>query len=58
MEILSAQQVQETMARYVELVDAGDIDEIVALYAADARVEDPVGSTAIAGHCRHRTVLP
>jgi steroid delta-isomerase len=49
MEMLSAQQVQETMARYVELVDAGDIDGIVALYATDARVEDPVGQPPLQG---------
>ncbi len=42
--MISPQHVQETMARYVELVDACDIDGIVALYAADATVEDPVGS--------------
>ncbi|MCY1275993.1 Steroid Delta-isomerase [compost metagenome] len=42
--MISPQQIQETMARYVELVDACDIDGIVALYAADATVEDPIGS--------------
>ncbi|MDB5996383.1 MAG: 3-ketosteroid-5-isomerase [Pseudomonas sp.] len=47
--MISAQQVQETMARYVELVDAGDIDGIVALYARDAVVEDPVGQPPIQG---------
>lgn len=49
MEILSAQQIQETMARYVELVDAGDIDGIVALYGQDAVVEDPVGKPPLQG---------
>jgi ketosteroid isomerase-like protein len=39
--MVSAQQIQATMARYVELVDAGDIDGIVALYGQDAVVEDP-----------------
>ncbi len=33
-----------TCERYVELLAEGDIDGIVALYAADATVEDPVGS--------------
>ena len=42
--MISPQQIQQTMARYIELVDACDIDGIVALYAADATVEDPVGS--------------
>ncbi|MGH8353278.1 MAG: nuclear transport factor 2 family protein, partial [Pseudomonas sp.] len=37
------------MARYVELVDAGDIAGIVALYATDAVVEDPVGQPAHVG---------
>ncbi|EOT7836665.1 nuclear transport factor 2 family protein [Pseudomonas aeruginosa] len=42
--MISPQQVQEIMTRYVELVDACDIDGILALYARDALVEDPVGS--------------
>lgn len=42
--MISPQQIQKTLARYIELVDACDIDGIVALYAADAMVEDPVGS--------------
>ncbi|CAN7378935.1 nuclear transport factor 2 family protein [Pseudomonas sp. GL-B-26] len=47
--MVSAQQVQATMARHVELVDAGDIDAIVALYGQDAVVEDPVGQPPIRG---------
>jgi steroid Delta-isomerase len=47
--MISAEQVQASMARYVELVDAGDIDGIVALYATDAVVEDPVGNPPIHG---------
>ncbi|MFJ7110595.1 steroid Delta-isomerase [Pseudomonas sp. NPDC098740] len=47
--MVSAQQVQATMARYVELVDAGDIDRIVALYSEDAVVEDPVGRPPLQG---------
>ena len=47
--MIGAQQIQATMARYVELVDAGDIDAIVALYAEDAVVEDPVGQPAMHG---------
>lgn len=42
--MISPQQIQTTMARYIELVDACDIDGIVALYAEGARVEDPVGA--------------
>ncbi|PCR94620.1 steroid delta-isomerase [Pseudomonas fluorescens] len=47
--MISAQQIQTTMARYVELVDAGDIDGILALYGEDATVEDPVGQPPIQG---------
>ncbi|MGE8153478.1 steroid Delta-isomerase [Pseudomonas vancouverensis] len=47
--MISAEQIQATMARYVELVDAGDIDAIVALYARDAVVEDPVGQPPLLG---------
>ncbi|MCY1417293.1 Steroid Delta-isomerase [compost metagenome] len=43
------QLIRRRMARYVELVDAGDIDGIVALYAENAVIEDPVGSPPIAG---------
>jgi ketosteroid isomerase-like protein len=31
---------------YVAALNAGDLDAIVALYADDASVEDPVGSTS------------
>ncbi|MNB98010.1 Steroid Delta-isomerase [compost metagenome] len=47
--MISAQHIQTTMARYVELVDAGDIDGILALYAKDATVEDPVGQAPLQG---------
>lgn len=47
--MITPQQIQQCMARYVELVDAGDIDAIVALYAVDAVVEDPVGKPALVG---------
>ena len=47
--MVSAQQIQATMARYVELVDAGDIDGIIALYSEDAVVEDPVGHPPLQG---------
>jgi steroid delta-isomerase len=47
--MISPQQVQETMIRYVELVDACDIEGILALYARDALVEDPVGNPPYVG---------
>lgn len=47
--MIEPKQIQLTLARYVELVDAGDIDGILALYAEDAVVEDPVGKPAHIG---------
>lgn len=38
------QHIRDTMALYLEKVDAGDVDAIVALFAPDAVVEDPVGA--------------
>ena len=40
----SAQRISEVIHRYVELVATGTADEVVALYADGATVEDPVGS--------------
>ncbi|UBM27313.1 nuclear transport factor 2 family protein [Pseudomonas sp. p1(2021b)] len=45
----TAQQVQAIMQRYVERVDAGDIDGILQLYAENATVEDPVGQAPLQG---------
>jgi steroid delta-isomerase len=39
----SAEQITQTVNRYLELLDQGNADEIAALYADDATVEDPVG---------------
>jgi steroid delta-isomerase len=36
--------VRKLYDRYLELVSKGDVDAIVALYADDATIEDPVGS--------------
>lgn len=47
--MISAEQIQATMARYVELVDSGDIDGILALYSQEAIVEDPVGQPPLQG---------
>ncbi|HEY0951675.1 nuclear transport factor 2 family protein [Nocardioides sp.] len=46
----SRERIREVVDRYVELVGAGTADEIVALYAEDAVVEDPVGSEPRVGH--------
>lgn len=40
----SAERISEVIHRYVELVATGTADEVVALYADGATVEDPVGS--------------
>ena len=39
------EHMQATVAAYVRALNAADLDAIVALYADDALVEDPVGST-------------
>jgi steroid delta-isomerase len=39
----SAEQITQTVNRYLELVAAGRADDVVELYAEDATVEDPVG---------------
>jgi steroid delta-isomerase len=46
----SAQDITKTVKRYLELVAAGRADDVVALYAEDATVEDPVGSEVHIGH--------
>lgn len=43
----STERIREVVDRYVELVASGTSDEIVALYAEGATVEDPVGSEVL-----------
>ncbi|CAI9416940.1 nuclear transport factor 2 family protein [Nocardioides sp. T2.26MG-1] len=50
----SREQIRQVVDRYVELVGSGTADEIVALYAEDAVVEDPVGSEPRVGHAAIR----
>jgi len=38
------EQIQSTIRRYIAAFNARDLDTLVSLYAADARVEDPIGS--------------
>jgi steroid Delta-isomerase len=45
-----AQQVRDVVEQYVKLVGSGPTEEIVNLYAADATVEDPVGTPVKRGH--------
>lgn len=42
--------ITETVNRYLALVATGTADEIVTLYAADATIEDPLGSDIRRGH--------
>ena len=42
--------VADTVNRYAELLAWGSAEEITALYAADASVEDPVGTGVRYGH--------
>ncbi|WP_027996422.1 steroid Delta-isomerase [Simplicispira psychrophila] len=39
------EHMQAAVRAYIAALNAGDIDAIVALYAEDATVEDPVGAT-------------
>jgi steroid delta-isomerase len=39
-----AQQIRKLYERYPEMVSKGDVDGIVALYAEDGTIEDPIGS--------------
>ncbi|MFD0363929.1 nuclear transport factor 2 family protein [Nocardia sp. GCM10030253] len=45
-----AQQVRDVVEQYVKLVGSGPTEEIVNLYAADATVEDPIGTPIKQGH--------
>jgi steroid Delta-isomerase len=46
----SQEAITETVKRYLALVADGKTDDIVALYAADATVEDPIGADVRRGH--------
>ena len=46
----SQEAVAQTVNRYLEFVAKGNTDDIVALYAADGTIEDPVGSDLKRGH--------
>jgi steroid delta-isomerase len=50
----SADRIGQVVDDYIRLVGSGTADEIVALYAADATVEDPVGSDVRTGHAAIR----
>lgn len=45
-----------TVQRYLDLVADGTADEVVALYAPDATLEDPVGAPVLRGREEIRTL--
>lgn len=47
--MVSKDLIKQKMELYIRLVDAGDIEGILALYADDAVVEDPVGTEPYSG---------
>ena len=49
------EHMQAAVRAYIAALNAGDIDATVALYAEDATVEDPVGSTPQRGLAQIRT---
>jgi steroid Delta-isomerase len=42
--------IKQTVNRYLELVAKGTADDLTAMYAPDATVEDPIGSDVRRGH--------
>ncbi len=46
----SPEAIAQTVNRYLELVANGTADQILTLYAADATIEDPIGSDVRRGH--------
>jgi steroid delta-isomerase len=45
----SAEHIRQVYASYPEMVTKGDVEGIVALYADDAWIEDPIGSELFRG---------
>lgn len=45
-----AREIRDVVEQYVKLVGAGPTEDIVALYAPDAVVEDPIGTEPKQGH--------
>jgi len=44
------EQMKATVHAYAAAFAASDAEQVVALYAADATVEDPIGSEVLKGH--------
>lgn len=47
--------IRQVFERYPQLVTKGDVDGIVALYADDASIEDPIGADLLVGKDAIRT---
>jgi steroid Delta-isomerase len=47
--MVDANYIRKLYERYPEMVTKGDVDGIVALYADDATIEDPIGSPLHSG---------
>lgn len=45
-----AREIRDVVEQYVKLVGAGPTEDIVALYAPDAVIEDPIGTEPKQGH--------
>ncbi|MBF6439855.1 nuclear transport factor 2 family protein [Nocardia cyriacigeorgica] len=45
-----ARQIRDVVEEYVKLVGSGTSEDVVALYAPDATVEDPIGTPPKHGH--------
>ncbi|MEH6550345.1 MAG: nuclear transport factor 2 family protein [Pseudomonadales bacterium] len=54
MSILNDQHIASVMQQYVDNITAGDLEAIIALFAEDAVVEDPIGTDANVGHAALR----
>ena len=53
-----ANQIRKVFERYPELISKGDWEGIVALYADDASIEDPIGSDLRVGRDAIRSAWP
>ena len=47
---LSELRVKQLLQRYVDHINAGEVDKLIALFAEDAEIEDPIGSGPRRGH--------
>ena len=54
----TTEHMTDVVQRYVAALNAGDLEGIVALYADDATVEDPVGSEPQRGIAAIRAFMP